>query len=75
VRFHFTLSKIGRVGITVRAKGRTYLSTSALFTRGRHFFRWVPPRSKRERTYDYALFARDLAGNTASELGTLRVKR
>jgi hypothetical protein len=75
VRFHFTLSKIGRVGITVRAKGRTYLSTSALFTRGRHFFRWVPPRSTRERTYDYALFARDLAGNTASELGTLRVKR
>jgi hypothetical protein len=74
VRFHFTLSKVGRVGITVRGGGRTYLSTSAQFSRGKHSFRWVPPRSKRERTYDYSLFARDLAGNSHSESGTLRVK-
>jgi hypothetical protein len=75
VRFHFTLSKIGRVGITVRAEGRTYLATSALFKRGKHFFRWIPPRSMGERTYEYSLFARDLAGNSTSESGTVRVKR
>jgi hypothetical protein len=74
VRFYFTLSKIGRVGITVRSSGRTYLSTSAPFTRGRRFFRWIPPRLTRERTYDYVLFARDLVGNTSSESGTVRVK-
>jgi len=74
VRFHFTLSKVGRVGITVRGSGRTYLSTSAPFSRGKHYFRWVAPHSKRERTYDYSLFARDLAGNTHIESGTLRVK-
>jgi hypothetical protein len=75
MRFHFTLSKVGRVGITVRAGGRVYLSTSAPFSRGKHSFRWIPPRSASERTYDYSLFAKDLAGNTASESGTLRVKR
>jgi hypothetical protein len=76
VRFHFTLSKVGRVGITVRAEGggRTYLSTSAPFSRGKRSFRWVPPRSRIERNYEYSLFARDLAGNTHSESGTLRVK-
>jgi D-glucuronyl C5-epimerase-like protein len=76
VRFHFTLSKVGRVGITVRAEGggRTYLSTSAPFSRGKHSFRWIPPRSTRDRTYEYSLFARDLAGNTHSDSGTLRVK-
>jgi hypothetical protein len=76
VRFHFTLSKVGRVGITVRAEGggRTYLSTSAPFSRGKHTFRWVAPRSKIERSYEYSLFARDLAGNAHSESGTLRVK-
>jgi hypothetical protein len=88
VKFRFTLSKVGRVGITVtdetasearrtsrRARSaRTYLSTSAPFSRGRRFFRWVPPRSSRERTYAYKLFARDLAGNTSSVSGTIRVK-
>jgi D-glucuronyl C5-epimerase-like protein len=76
VRFRFTLSKVGRVGIAVRAEGggRTYLSTSAPFSRGRHSFRWVPPRLGGERGYEYSLFARDLAGNTHTESGTLRVK-
>jgi hypothetical protein len=76
VRFYFTLSKVSRVGIIVHAgsSGRTYLSTSAQFGRGRRFFRWVPPRAGVERTYGYTLFARDLAGNTRSETGTLRVK-
>jgi hypothetical protein len=74
VRFNFTLSKISRVGITVTGGGRTYLSTSGSFSRGKRYFRWVPPRLRTERTYDYKLFARDLAGNTASFDGTLRVK-
>jgi hypothetical protein len=89
VRFYFTLSKVGRVGVTIQdapAEGavagaidraraaRTYLSTSAPFTRGKHFFQWVPPRASGERTYSYTLFARDLAGNSGSERGTLRVK-
>jgi hypothetical protein len=75
VRFQFTLSKVGRVGITVTAAGRTYLATSAYFTHGKHALRWVPPRLKTERTYDYRLSARDLAGNTASVAGTIRVKK
>jgi hypothetical protein len=76
VRFYFTLSKVGRVGITVRDEsgGRTYLSTSAPFSHGKHSFRWIAPRSARGRTLQYSLFARDLAGNTSSETGTLRVK-
>jgi hypothetical protein len=75
VRFQLTLSKVGRVGITVTGAGRTYLSTSAYFTRGKHYLRWVPPRLKEERTFDYRLSARDLAGNTASVTGTIRVKK
>jgi hypothetical protein len=76
VRFHFTLSKVGRAGITVKEadSGRVYISTSAPFARGSHLFRWVPPRMKREHTYEYTLFATDLAGNHASEQGTIRVK-
>jgi D-glucuronyl C5-epimerase C-terminus len=74
VRFHFRLSKIGRAGIVVSAGSRTYLSTSAVLAHGDRYFRWVPPRLKTERTYDYRLFARDLAGNTTSEQGTIRVK-
>jgi hypothetical protein len=78
VRVRFTLSKVGRVGLTISSApdggGRTYLSTSAFFNHGQHYFRWVPPRSRRERTYEYQLSARDLAGNSASETGTVRVK-
>jgi hypothetical protein len=87
VKFRFKLSKVGRVGIVVadgasaaarsRPRGRasrTYLSTSAPFSRGEHFFRWVPPRLSFERTYAYKLTARDLAGNTSSARGTIRVK-
>jgi D-glucuronyl C5-epimerase-like protein len=76
VRFRFKLSKVGRVGITVKESesGRVYLSSSAPFSHGPHYFRWVPPRMTREHTYEYTLFAKDLAGNAASEQGTIRVK-
>jgi hypothetical protein len=74
VRFKFKLSKIGRVGVVVRAAGRTYLSTSASFARGERYIRWVPPRLKTERTYEYTLYARDLPGNSSSVTGEVRVK-
>ncbi|MGH2979356.1 MAG: D-glucuronyl C5-epimerase family protein [Solirubrobacterales bacterium] len=74
VRFRFRVSKIGRVGVVVRAGGRTYLSTSASFSRGNRYIRWVPPRLRRERTYEYTLYARDLAGNSSSATGEVRVK-
>jgi hypothetical protein len=75
VKFRFKLSKLGRVGITVVAGGRTYLSTSAFFSRGNHYLRWVAPGLRSERTYEYRLSARDPAGNTSSVEGTIRVKK
>jgi hypothetical protein len=74
VKFRFKLSKVGRVGIVVRYGGKTYLSTSAGFTRGERYIRWVPPRLKTERTYSYTLYARDLAGNSSSAEGKVRVR-
>jgi hypothetical protein len=75
VKFRFKLSKIGRVGIIVKesSSGRTYLSTSASFTHGNRFFRWVPPKLKGVHTYDFTLYARDLAGNSSSVKGEIRV--
>jgi hypothetical protein len=74
VRFRFRLSKIGRVGVVVRSGGRTYLSTSATFPHGDRYIRWVPPRLRTERTYEYTLYARDLAGNSSSVTGEVRVQ-
>jgi hypothetical protein len=74
VRFKFRLSKIGRVGVIVRAGGKTYLSTSASFARGDRYLRWIPPKLKSERTYEYTLYAKDLAGNSSSVTGEVRVK-
>jgi len=73
VRFNFTLSKVSRVGVTVSSNGRRYLSTSAPFTRGKHYLRWVPPRLLSEQTFEFELVARDLAGNSGSAAGTVRV--
>ena len=74
VRVRFRLSKVGRVGLVVRAGARTHLSTSASFGRGERYIRWVPPRLRTERTYSYTLYAKDLAGNTSSARGEVRVK-
>jgi hypothetical protein len=74
VRFRFRLSKIGRVGLVVRYGGKTYLSTSASFSHGERWIRWIPPRVSNERTYTYTLFARDLVGNSSSASGEVRVK-
>jgi hypothetical protein len=75
VKFRFRLSKIGRVGIVVKddASGRTYLSTNTFLAYGSHWFRWVPPKRSGEHTYTYTLYARDLAGNSSSVDGDLRV--
>ena len=69
VKFRFNLSKVGRVGIVVKFDGKTYLSTSASFSHGERYIRWVPPRVSNERTYTYTLFARDLVGNSSSAAG------
>ncbi len=74
VRIRFRLSKVGRVGVVVREGGKTFLSTSASFTHGERWIRWVPPKTKQERTYTYTLYAKDLAGNTSSAQGEVRVK-
>ena len=36
------------------------------FSRGKRYFRWVPPRLKRERTYEYRLFATRPGGQHAA---------
>jgi hypothetical protein len=76
VTVRFRLSKVGRVGIVVRdsAGGRTYLATSASFNRGNHSFRWFPPARGGTHTYQYKLAARDLAGNSRSVTGSVRVR-
>jgi D-glucuronyl C5-epimerase C-terminus len=75
VKFRFDLSKVGRVAIVVKdGAGKTFLSTSASFARGAHYFRWIAPRRRSEQTYSYTLYARDLAGNSSSATGEIRVK-
>jgi D-glucuronyl C5-epimerase-like protein len=75
VKFRFKLSKVGRVGIVVKdGGGKTFLSTSAPFARGDHYFRWIAPRRGGEQTYTYTLSARDLAGNSSSVTGDVRVR-
>ena len=66
IKFRYRLSKIGRVGITVKdaASGRTYLSTSAFLGYGSRWFSWVPPRRSGEHTYTYTISAPNLAGNS-----------
>jgi hypothetical protein len=76
VKFRFRLSKISRVGIVVKDadSGKVYLSTSTFLPYGPRWFRWIPPMRSGEHTYTYSLYARDLAGNSSSVTGDLRVK-
>jgi D-glucuronyl C5-epimerase-like protein len=76
VKFRFRLSKISRVGIVVKdaSSGKIYLSTSIVLPYGPRWFRWVPPKRRGEHTYTYSLYARDLAGNSASVSGEVNVK-
>jgi hypothetical protein len=72
VLVRFELSKISRVGMTIRREGTTVLATSATVARGRHAYTWVPPRRG---LYDVTLSATDLAGNSATTQGQIEVLR
>jgi hypothetical protein len=67
----FRLSKVSRVGMTIRHGGKTVLSTSATVSRGQHAYAWKVPSTTG--TYDVTLAARDLAGNVGQASGTIEV--
>jgi len=69
---YFDLSKVSRVGITVRRGARTVFLTSAGFPYGTHSLE-IPSLSAG--TYTIALDATDLAGNYNRIAGTLHVVR
>ena len=75
VRFKFRLSKIGRVGIVVRAGGQ-HVPLHQRVVRARRSLHPLGPAAgcSSERTYEYTLYARDLAGNSSSSTGEVRVK-
>ncbi len=57
----FSLSKVARVGLTVRRGDRTVFATSAQVGYGQRGFLWRPPRAPG--AYTVVLRATDLAGN------------
>ena len=73
VSVRFTVSKVSRVGMTIRREddGETVLSTSASIARGSHFYTWTVPA--KPGTYDVTLTGTDLAGNAGRTDGTIEV--
>jgi hypothetical protein len=69
LRFH--VSKISRVGVTIRRSGRTLFQTSADFTYGNHSF--ALPVLTHAGQYAVTLDATDLAGNYGSATRQLQV--
>jgi D-glucuronyl C5-epimerase C-terminus len=67
----FELSKVSRVGMTIRRNGTTVLSTSASVSRGAHAYGWTVPSVPG--TYDVTLTGTDLAGNAGRTTGTIEV--
>lgn len=69
----FELSKVSRVGMTIRREqdGKVVLSTSASVSRGEHSYGWTVPATPG--TYDVTLTATDLAGNAGRATGTIEV--
>lgn len=69
----FALSKISRVGMTIRRErdGKTVLSTSATVSRGAHAYGWSVPAAPG--TYEVTLTGTDLAGNAGRATGTIEV--
>jgi len=69
----FELSKISRVGMTIRREqdGKVVLATSASVARGAHAYGWVVPHAPG--TYDVTLSGTDLAGNVGRTTGTIEV--
>jgi len=71
VLVHFEVSKVSRVGMTIRRNGTTVLSTSASLSRGAHAYAWTVPATPG--TYDVALTGTDLAGNFERTTQTIEV--
>lgn len=72
VRVQFEVSKVSRVGMTIRrGDGTTVLSTSASVSRGRHSYGWTVPATPG--IYDVTLSGTDLAGNFGRRMQTLEV--
>lgn len=73
VLVRFELSKVSRVGMTIRrdSDGTTVLSTSASIARGAHAYGWTVPAAPG--TYDVTLTGTDLAGNSGRESATIEV--
>jgi hypothetical protein len=70
-RVSFDLSKVSRVGMTIRRGTTTLLATSATVSRGRHWYAWRAPA--RPGRYEVTLLATDLAGNGARSNATVEV--
>jgi len=73
VLVRFALSKVSRVGMTIRRErdGKIVLATSATVSRGAHAYGWSVPRAPG--SYDVILSGTDLAGNAGSASGTIEV--
>jgi hypothetical protein len=73
VLVRFELSKVSRVGMTIRRErdGATVLSTSASVSRGGHAYGWTVPATPG--VYDVTLTGTDLAGNGGRVSGTIEV--
>jgi hypothetical protein len=72
VLVRFELSKISRVGMTIRRDdGTIVLSTSASVSRGGHAYGWTVPAAPG--TYEVTLTGTDLAGNSGRTSGTIEV--
>jgi D-glucuronyl C5-epimerase C-terminus len=69
----FELSKVSRVGMTIRRErdGKVVLATSATVSRGAHAYGWTVPASPG--TYEVTLTGTDLAGNAGRAEGTIEV--
>ncbi len=67
----FEVSKVSRVGMTIRRNGTTVFSTSASLSRGAHSYGWTVPATPG--TYDVTLASTDLAGNFGRTTETIEV--
>jgi len=67
----FSLSKVSRIGMTIRHDDGVVFQTSASIGRGVHGYAWKAP--KRAGTYDVTLTSTDLAGNNGRTTDTIEV--
>jgi D-glucuronyl C5-epimerase-like protein len=67
----FRLSKVSRVGMTIRHDDGVVFQTSASIARGVHGYAWKVPKTPG--TYDVTLTSTDLAGNNGRTTDTIEV--